>query len=176
MPSAYCVGKAEHEVSLLSDGVFGGDSTCECVCVSVLNVILGVFAELWKATVSFVMSVHPSAWNNSSPTGQILMKFYIWVFFFNFTEKHWQTPNRKWYVLCDWRIFLWHRNWRGVLATAFHVKNFEPDVFLFCDVTCAYVCMCVQACALLWKLFIIWLLLQRMLILFSLVHAEYFHI
>jgi hypothetical protein len=35
------------------------------------------------------------------------------------------------------------------LTTAFHVKNFEPDVFLFCDVTCAYVCMCVQASVLL---------------------------
>jgi len=26
------------------------------ICVSILNVILGAFAELWKATVSFVMS------------------------------------------------------------------------------------------------------------------------
>ena len=29
---------------------------------------------LRKATVSFVLSVHPSAWNNSTPTGGILMK------------------------------------------------------------------------------------------------------
>jgi len=31
------------------------------------------------------MSVHPSAWNNSAPTGRILMKFYIWGFFENRT-------------------------------------------------------------------------------------------
>jgi hypothetical protein len=35
------------------------------------------------------------------------------------------------------------------LTSAFHVKNVEHDVFLFCDVTCAYVCMCVQASVLL---------------------------
>jgi len=49
MPSAFCVGKAEHEVSLLSDGVLGvivHVNVCVCVCVSKLNVILGVFAEL----------------------------------------------------------------------------------------------------------------------------------
>ena len=42
---------------------------------------LGVFAKLQKANVSFVMSVclyvHPSAWNNSAPTGQIYMKIYM---------------------------------------------------------------------------------------------------
>ena len=31
-----------------------------------------------KAAISFVMSVCPSAWNNSAPTGRILIKFYIW--------------------------------------------------------------------------------------------------
>jgi len=38
---------------------------------------LGVFAKLRKKkkTVSFVMSVRPSAWNNSAPTGTIFMKF-----------------------------------------------------------------------------------------------------
>ena len=38
---------------------------------------LGAFAELQKATISFVMSVCPSAWNNSAPTGRSLMKFDI---------------------------------------------------------------------------------------------------
>jgi hypothetical protein len=42
---------------------------------------LGEFVKLRKATVSFVMSVPPSAWNNSSPIGQIFMKFYTSVFF-----------------------------------------------------------------------------------------------
>jgi len=33
--------------------------------------------KLRKATVSFVMSVRPSAWNNSAPTGRLFMKFDI---------------------------------------------------------------------------------------------------
>jgi hypothetical protein len=41
----------------------------------------GAFAKLRKATLNFVMSVRPavrlSAWNNSAPTGRILMKFRI---------------------------------------------------------------------------------------------------
>jgi len=41
---------------------------------------LDVFTKLWKATISFVMSVSPSAWNPSAPTGHIFMKFDIWVF------------------------------------------------------------------------------------------------
>jgi hypothetical protein len=27
-----------------------------------------------KATISFIMSVRPSSWNNSAPTGRIFMK------------------------------------------------------------------------------------------------------
>jgi hypothetical protein len=42
---------------------------------------LGLLAKLRKATVSFVMSIRPSvcqsAWNNSTPTGQILIKLDI---------------------------------------------------------------------------------------------------
>jgi hypothetical protein len=33
------------------------------------------------------MSVRLSAWNNSAPTGQIFMKFDIWVFFENMSRK-----------------------------------------------------------------------------------------
>jgi hypothetical protein len=47
---------------------------------------LGAFAKLRKAIMSFVMSVRLSvllsAWNNSAPTGRIVMKFDIWAFFF----------------------------------------------------------------------------------------------
>ena len=46
-----------------------------------LFIILGDFANLWKATSSFFMSVRPSAWDNSAPTGRILINFHIWVFF-----------------------------------------------------------------------------------------------
>ena len=40
-------------------------------------VYLGAFEKLLKATVSFVMSVCPSAWTNSVPTGRISIKFDI---------------------------------------------------------------------------------------------------
>jgi hypothetical protein len=38
---------------------------------------LDAFAKLRRATISFIVSVHPSAWNNSAPTGQFLIKFNI---------------------------------------------------------------------------------------------------
>jgi len=47
---------------------------------------LGVFEKLQKATISFIMSVHPSSWNNLIPTGQIFMKFNIYVFFENLSR------------------------------------------------------------------------------------------
>ena len=42
-----------------------------------LSFLLGASAEVRKATVSFFMSVRPSAWYNLTPTGRIFMKFYI---------------------------------------------------------------------------------------------------
>ena len=41
---------------------------------------LEAFAKLQKATTIFVTSVCPSSWNNSAPTGRILMKIDIWAF------------------------------------------------------------------------------------------------
>jgi len=38
---------------------------------------LAAYAKLRKANISLVMSVRPSVWNNSAPTGRILMYFYI---------------------------------------------------------------------------------------------------
>jgi hypothetical protein len=42
---------------------------------------LDAFVKSRKATISFIMSVclsvHPSAWKNSGPTGRIFMKFDI---------------------------------------------------------------------------------------------------
>jgi hypothetical protein len=38
---------------------------------------VGAVAKLRKAIVSFVMSAGLSAWNNSAPTGRILMKLDI---------------------------------------------------------------------------------------------------
>jgi len=48
---------------------------------------LGAFANLRNTTVSFIMSVRLSAWNNSAPTAQIFMKFGIRVFFENLSRK-----------------------------------------------------------------------------------------
>ena len=45
--------------------------------------VLGAFAKLRRATTTSVMSVRPSAWNSSAPTGRILMKLDIWAFFEN---------------------------------------------------------------------------------------------
>jgi hypothetical protein len=43
--------------------------------------LLGAFAKLRKANISFIMSVRPSEWNNTAPTERFFMKFDIWVFF-----------------------------------------------------------------------------------------------
>ena len=48
---------------------------------------LGRFSKLRKATISVVMSVRPSAQNNSAPTGQIFLKFYIRWYFENSSRK-----------------------------------------------------------------------------------------
>jgi len=48
---------------------------------------LGAFAEVRKATVTFVMSVRPSARNNSAPTERTSIKFDVWVFFENLSRK-----------------------------------------------------------------------------------------
>ena len=40
---------------------------------------LGKFANLRKATDSFVMSVRPSAWNSSAPTARMFMKLRIFL-------------------------------------------------------------------------------------------------
>ena len=44
-------------------------------CMALPGRLLGAFAKLWKATISFIMSVRLSAWNNWAPTGRIFMKF-----------------------------------------------------------------------------------------------------
>ena len=48
---------------------------------------LDAFAKLQIAAIIFVMSVRPSAWKYSAPTGRIFMKFYISVFV--------ENPSRK---------------------------------------------------------------------------------
>ena len=42
---------------------------------------LGAFTKFQKAAISFTMSVHPSALNNSAPAGRIFIRSNIWLFF-----------------------------------------------------------------------------------------------
>jgi hypothetical protein len=46
-----------------------------------LDTVLSAFETVRKATVSFVMSVRLSGWNNSAPTERIFVEFYVAVFF-----------------------------------------------------------------------------------------------
>jgi hypothetical protein len=69
-----------------------GGTLVNLVCIiSDINLFLNAFAKLWKTNTRFVMSVRPSVrpygWNNSSPTGQIFIKFDIGVFFENLSIK-----------------------------------------------------------------------------------------
>jgi len=50
------------------------------------ELFLSAFAKLRKAIIGFVVSIRPSARNNSAPTGRISMKFDIWVCFENLTK------------------------------------------------------------------------------------------
>ena len=51
---------------------------CESQCSDLTPVLfLNAFAKLRKATISFVMSVCPSEWNNSAPTGRTLINLSI---------------------------------------------------------------------------------------------------
>jgi len=64
-----------------------GNNTICCGCRHYVWQILGAFAQLRKAAVSFVVCVRSSAWNISATTGRIFMKFIIWVFFENTSRK-----------------------------------------------------------------------------------------
>jgi len=52
--------------------------------LQVLQIILGASAGLRKATVNFIIYLCPSiclsAWNNSIPTGRIIITFDTWEF------------------------------------------------------------------------------------------------
>ena len=73
-----------------------------CLCLWIFW-FSGAFEKLPNATVSSVMSirlsVRPSAWNNSVPTGRIFMKFYVWVFLET------QSTKGVFHNLTKWRLF-----------------------------------------------------------------------
>ena len=57
--------------------------------------LLGAFAKLRKATITFVMSVRLSTWNNSTPTGRILIKFDSYAFFFGRSVEKIQVSSKS---------------------------------------------------------------------------------
>jgi hypothetical protein len=60
----------------------------ECVyCAVRSSYFLGAFVELQNATISVVMFVRPSVWNNSTPNWRIFIKFDVWVNFTNLRRK-----------------------------------------------------------------------------------------
>jgi hypothetical protein len=68
-----------------------GPSKLECKHTLFWIIISGGFAEFRQTTISFVttfcLSVCPSAWNNSAPTGRFLIKCEMWVFLENMSRK-----------------------------------------------------------------------------------------
>jgi hypothetical protein len=77
-----------------------GHSPLRIMTRSTFLIILGAFAELRKANISFVISVRLSTclsvrsirMDNSVPTGRISMEFDIWLFVYNLLRKfksHW---------------------------------------------------------------------------------------
>jgi hypothetical protein len=79
-------------------------------CTPLQFSFLNSFAKLWKASLSFVTSVRPPAWNNSIPTGRILMRLDIWAFFENLSRwfKFNWSPKRTGYF--TWRRFHFYDN------------------------------------------------------------------
>ena len=84
--------KSSKTVPVLSSSVLFCGSRIVGLCNiagDIFLCFLGVFAKLQRATISFVvfLSVRPSAWNNSAPTGRIFLKFDIRVFFEKLSKK-----------------------------------------------------------------------------------------
>ena len=77
-------------------------------CHTILFIcIIGAFAILRKVTINsscLSLCLSPCLWNNSVPTGRIIMKFHIWVFFENLSRnlsliKIWQEQQRAPYTV-----------------------------------------------------------------------------
>ena len=67
-----------------------------CIPRHLSVLLLDAFAKCRKATISFVMSVRVSVrWNNSVPSGHILMKFDVWVFLQSLSRKFKFRQNPK---------------------------------------------------------------------------------
>jgi len=72
---------------------------------------VGMFAKFQKVAIYFTMSVCLSvllsAWNNMTPTGCIIIKFYIWVLFRNLSRKCFIKVGQEYLAqfLLEWKMF-----------------------------------------------------------------------
>ena len=72
------------------------------------NNLSAILGALQKATISFVISVCPSAWNNSATTRRILTKLDIWGFFSKTCVLYMTTSSHLWYLadfFLEWEMF-----------------------------------------------------------------------
>ena len=72
-------------------------------CCLIKQVYSSVFRRVRKIAKRYnwlIMSVRPSAWYSSAPTGRILMKFGIWAFFFVY-----ELRKLKFHWNLTWRLF-----------------------------------------------------------------------
>ena len=79
--------KVRHRSETCSCDLIKNSKFCYLTHACSLHVSLDVFAKLCKTTISFVMSVRLSAWNNLVPIGRIPIKFDIGVFFENMSRE-----------------------------------------------------------------------------------------
>ena len=72
-----CVWSVESSKSSCNDYVVRCTPLSDIQSALMIQVarLSGAIVKLREATISFVISVRPSAWNNSAPTGRIFMKF-----------------------------------------------------------------------------------------------------
>jgi hypothetical protein len=78
LPPGVTMLQTQFVVSLIYSEIYFHNRACRYYFLSLHDmVVVGAFAKLQKAAINLVMSVRPSAWNNSAPTGGTFMKFYI---------------------------------------------------------------------------------------------------
>ena len=106
----------------LSRTVMGLLYLCFTYAHSVL--FLGAFAKLRQASISSVMFVRPSSWNNWAPTGRILMQFHILVLFF------WKSVYKIRVLLKSDKINRYF-TWRTVYIVIITSLLFQLDTLLF---------------------------------------------
>ena len=111
-----------------------------CVCVFTY-VFLRAFARWWKVTVSFVISVCPTGWNNSAPTGWIFTKFYILVFFWKSVkiQVSLKSDKNKWF-------FTWRSVYILIISHSFLLRlrsvsdKYFREKHIFCSIVFFLLC------------------------------------